>query len=102
MKDENEFQEETFVLKRRLSEEKKLINNLRVELERERDAVDFYANTANWDEIWVDGNSGSDEDEGGYVSCSINLYDVELDENKFMTFGGRTARETQKLRTINL
>lgn len=61
-----------------------------------RDALEFYADINNWDEIWVDSPDGND-DNSGDCSCRIDFEDVEIktddDGSIYYSCGGKRARE---------
>lgn len=60
------------------------------------EALKFYANTTNWDEIWLDSEDGND-DNSGDCSCRIDLSDVEIKKDKdgsiYYSTAGLTARQ---------
>lgn len=58
-------------------------------------ALEFYADKGSWGEVWV--STGKDEngdDLEGDVGCQIDLEDVDIDDNDYLTFAGKLARQT--------
>ena len=68
-----------------------VVNQLKEELKRERDAVDFYANKKNY----LDTCKSS---KPNYRIVKL----LDCDRAEYSTYGGRIARETQELRELNI